>query len=423
MSEETVECPKCGTRIPVSAVVTHSIEERLRKQLASEVEEREREATKREEKLKAAEKRIGERVEKLLQERLDEQAPKLKERFRREILEENKGELDELRNRLHAKEERLKGFEKRERDFIEKEEELKDRERRIGLDAKQALDREREVLVDKVRGEESEKWEGQLREKETELERVQQALERAQKAGVSGELAGEVAERALIERLKDAFGEDQISSVGRGKRGGDVLQSVNGGGIILWESKDRYENWSNEWIPKLKRDRDEAKASVGVLVTTVGPGSNPVRGPSNEDGVVVCPPWAVVGVSSLLRPMLGEIARQRRLYDKQESLQEAVYAWVTSQSFKSAIVAVAENLRTLNSEVQRAKINHAKWFKRMEVGVERTNRALAEFYGTAQGQARLPDLPVLALDDGTKVSSDHDPRDGETKPSDGADDR
>ncbi|EQD50925.1 hypothetical protein B1A_13286, partial [mine drainage metagenome] len=275
-------------------------------------------------KLKVSERRVTERAEKLAQERLDELVPKLNERLKREFAEQNKNELDELRNRLQARDERLKLFEKRERDFIVKEEKLAERERRLELDAKKAVDRERELLVDKVRGEETEKWEGQLREKQTELDRVQQALERAQKAGASGELGGEVAERTLIERLTEAFAEDQISSIGRGKHGADVLQSVERGGTILWESKDRYENWSNEWIPKLKRDRDEGKASVGVLVTTVGPGSAPLRVPTYEDGVVLTPPGLVVGVASLLRPMLGEIVRQRRLYDKQESLQEAV---------------------------------------------------------------------------------------------------
>jgi hypothetical protein len=403
MAEDSVTCPKCGERISLTAAVTASIEARLRKRLATEVEEREREVSKREEKLKNSEKRIEERVEHLVQERFDEQTPKLKERLKREIAEENRGEFEELRNRLHAKEERLKTFEARERELVEKEEGLADRERRLALEAKKAVEKERELLIDKVRGEESEKWEGQLREKQTELDRVQQALERAQKAGVSGELAGEVAERTLIERLTDAFGEDQIGSVGRGKQGADVLQSVQGGGLILWESKDRYENWSNEWIPKLKRDRDEAKASVGVLVTTVGPGSKPVRVPTYEDGIMLTPPGLVVGVASLLRPMLGEIARQRRLYDKQETLQEAVYAWVTSQGFRNGIAAIAENLQTLEREVGRAKINHAKWFKRMEVGIERTTRALGEFYGSAQGQARLPDLPLLSLSDGSAV--------------------
>nr|WP_276976852.1 DUF2130 domain-containing protein [Ferrimicrobium acidiphilum] len=408
MVEESVECPNCGTRIPLTAVVTASIEARLRKQLASEVEKREQAANKREAELKASEKQLGDRVDELLREQLDEQTPKLKDRLRRDLQEERKEEFDELQNRLRVKEERLKLFENREREIVTKEEEIQERERRLTLDAKRALDRERETLVEKVRGEEVEKWQGRLSEKEIELGRVKQALDRAQRVGVSGELVGEVAERTLEERLTDAFGEDQVAPIGRGKHGGDVLQTVTGGGSILWESKDRYENWSNDWIPKLKRDRDDAKASIGVLVTTVGPGSKPIRSSSYEDGVVLSPPGLVIGVASLLRPMLGEIARQRRLYGKQESLQEAVYAWVTSQGFKNGIVAIAENLRTLEHEVGRAKVNHAKWFKKMEVGVELTTRALAEFYGSAQGQARLPDLPVLSLDGGSSASANRD---------------
>jgi hypothetical protein len=480
VTDDTLECPKCKTRIPLTAVVTATIEARLRKQIAAEVEKREREIDAREAAIKAAEKRLVDRVEELAGKRVKELTGKLTERVRREVAEERDAELvelqgrlklkegrlkdfekrerdlvaksddvaererrldlqvkelltaerdsliekvrkeetekwkgklgehDELLNRIKVRDDRLKAFEKREQELVAKDEALEERERRLGLDAKRALTVERDSLIEKVRQEENERWEPQLREKAAELERVKQALDRAQKAGTSGELAGEVAERTLVERLGDVFEEDQITPTGKGKRGADVLQVVRGGGSILWESKDRYENWSNEWLPKLKRDRDEAKASIGVLVTTVGPGSKPVSSPSYEDGVVLSPSWAVVGVASLLRPLLAENARQRRLYDKQESLQATVYAWVTSQEFRNGIVAMSENLRTLEREVGRAKLNHAKWFKRMEVGVERTVRALGEFYGSAQGQARLPDLPALSLGGSSNPPNDGD---------------
>ena len=144
----------------------------------------------------------------------------------------------------------------------------------------------------------------------------------------------------LLKGEAAAFPEDDVQPVARGKQGADVLQNLERGGSLLWESKDQYANWSNDWVPKLKRDRDAAKASVGILVTTVGPGSKPVKIPFFDYDVVITPPWAVVGVASMLRPQLAEVARQRRLYGKQESIQAAVYAWVTSEAFHRGIVAV-----------------------------------------------------------------------------------
>jgi hypothetical protein len=209
---------------------------------------------------------------------------------------------------------------------------------------------------------------------------------------------GEVAEQTLEERLRVAFPDDVFEAIGRGKRGGDLLQRAETGGSILWESKDGYSSWSNDWIPKLKRDRDEAKASIGILVTTVGPGSRPVPTPTVEDGVVLTSPGIVVGVASLLRPQFAELVRQRRLYEKKDTIQAAVYSWVTSQDFQRGVAAVVENLQRLQERVTSAKASQVRWFKRMSEDVDHTMVAIGEFYGSAQSHARLPDLSILALD-------------------------
>jgi hypothetical protein len=255
----------------------------------------------------------------------------------------------------------------------------------------------RKEVEDQVRSEEREKYDRQLKAQALELNRTQRILERAQRSGKSGELMGEVAEQILEDRLRTAFPEDKVQPIARGKQGADVIQTIRGGGSLLWESKDHCSTWSNSWIPKLKRDRDAGGASVALLVTTVGPGSKPLKVPTLEDGVVMTPPLAAVGVAALLRPSIIEIARQRRLYGKPESLQAAVYAWVTSQEFQRGVLTVLENLQRLQGQLSSAKHSYALWFKRMEGNVDQSIRSLGDFYVSAQGCAKLPDLPMLAL--------------------------
>ena len=108
----------------------------------------------------------------------------------------------------------------------------------------------------------------------------------------------------------------------------------------------------------------------------------------------------------MLRPHLQELARQRRLYSKQESLQAAVYAWVTSQDFQRGVAAILENLRRMELRVSRAKVNVAKWFRHMGEDVELTMRSVGEFYGSARSHAKLPDLPALALNPGDAEDDD-----------------
>ena len=43
MAEQTVVCPKCGSKIPLSKALGGQLEQRIRKELTSELKERERE--------------------------------------------------------------------------------------------------------------------------------------------------------------------------------------------------------------------------------------------------------------------------------------------------------------------------------------------------------------------------------------------
>lgn len=407
MAEELIECPECGHKFPLANVLRHGIEEEVRKELEKKLQEKERglaatfskkekELSRRERDLKDARKSIDEEIES----RLKKERDRLKDLARAEAESEVAVKLREQDDRLKRIQTKLTEAQEKEAELRKLKIEAEEAKRETELTVQRKIDEERNLIREKTSLEVAEQWQAQVKAKEEEIARIRRDLERAQRVGLSGELAGEVAEKTLEERLRSTFEEDRIEPIGRGKEGADVLQVAEGGGSLLWESKDRYPNWSKDWIPKLKRDRDEAKASVAILVTTVGPDGKPLSGPRDEDGVIIAPPWAAVGVASMLRPHLAELARQRRLYAKQESLQAAVYEWVTSTDFQRGITAILENLQRMEGRVSRAKVNVAKWFRHMGEDVDQTTRSVAEFYGSARSHARLPDLPTLALNAG-----------------------
>lgn len=413
MPDQSIECPKCGAKIQLTDALRHQVEEQVRSKfeeqfskkeasLSTELKKRGQELEKRESRLKRGEVSLEERIEKGIEERLG----KIQEKAKNEA--EGKVALD-LKDKSARVEELSKEVDKyreSELDLRKRTRALEDKAREIDLEVERKLAGQKKAVEEKVRTEESEKREEQVRLKDEEIARLRKTLDQAQRIGTSGEMMGEVAEKTLEDRLRGAFPEDGVEAIGRGKPGADVRQDIQGGGSILWESKDHYPAWHKEWIPKLTKDRDDAKASVAVLVTTIGHDGKPLRAPAFYEGVVLTPPWAAVGVGSLLRPQLGELARQRRLYDKKETLQEAVYAWVTSDDFQRRATAIVKNLRNLQEQVDGARRNVVKWFTSMEREVDKTERSIAEFYDTARGRARLPDLGTLALKPGTNASEE-----------------
>ncbi len=424
-NDVTVTCPKCDHTFPIGESMRHGIEVQVELRLKKQYEERiiteitkAKEAGKKEMEpelkrmeedlknykmkeytLKKREKELNERSENLditVKKKIEEERTKLEEKMRKEIEEEHGLELEQKSEEVKRKDELLKRAAEREKVLLKEKQELDEKVNELDLQYQRKWDEKRKETEEKVKAAEAERYSRQLSEKDEELERMRKKLEEAQRVGSSGEVLGEVAEKTLASKLLVAFPEDQIRDVPRGKQGGDIIQQIQGGCSLIWESKD-VKNWSNDWIPKLRQDRDSVGASIALLVSKVGPGGKELKAPTWQDEVILIPPWLVVGVASLLRPQLIEIARQRRLYNKQESIQAAVYSWVTSQDFLRGVQSIASNLENLNDQVYRAKINHARWFKRMEESVNITIRSVGEFYGSAQSHAQLPDLKILSL--------------------------
>lgn len=114
---------------------------------------------------------------------------------------------------------------------------------------------------------------------------------------------GDAGEIDLFELLMAEFPADQISRVGKGVNGPDIIHRVFSGGAftgrsIVYDSKN-HKNWMSKWLPKLRRDQTEYGADHAVLVSTVFP-----AGKSQllvENGVVVCSPARAAAIAHMLR--------------------------------------------------------------------------------------------------------------------------
>jgi hypothetical protein len=139
---------------------------------------------------------------------------------------------------------------------------------------------------------------------------------------------GDAGEVDLFDLLIAEFPADQISRVGKGVNGPDIVHRVFSGGVftgrsIVYDSKN-HKNWMSKWLPKLRRDQTEYGADHAVLVSTVMPAGRSQL--MVENGVVVCSPARAAAIAHMLRRAvlhthaLGLSNQQRdektaRLYD------------------------------------------------------------------------------------------------------------
>jgi hypothetical protein len=217
----------------------------------------------------------------------------------------------------------------------------------------------------------------------------------------SQQAQGEVMEIELEDVLRRAFPMDTVEPVPKGIHGGDVLQHVRDAtasvcGTILWESK-RTKTCSDAWLPKLRDDQRAAKAQVAVLASIELP-----RGLTtfdSVDGVWVTSRHCIVGLASVLRAGLIEVARTKRSLHGRQGKMEVLYNYLSSSEFRQRVEGIVEAFVTLREDLEAEKRAMKNIWAKREKQLERAVTNTAGFYGDLSGivGATLPKIQAIEL--------------------------
>jgi hypothetical protein len=270
------------------------------------------------------------------------------------------------------------------------------------LEITRRLDEERKQIINETR----EKIEGDYRfklaEKDTQLERVIAELDAAKRKAELGsqQLQGEVAELDLEDILSSSFPYDLIEPVGKGVRGADIHQQVHSRdgqlcGIIVWESKNT-KNWNDRWL-SIKEDQFREKADIGVIVSTILP--EDVTNFACIDGVWVTGFPYVLGLATVLRESLIQIAKAQRSVEGKDEKIELLYRYLSGPEFKQRVEMVVTTFIAMKNDLDREKIAITKSWSQREKCIEKVTNSIVGMYGDLQGivGAVLGSIPALEL--------------------------
>jgi hypothetical protein len=265
----------------------------------------------------------------------------------------------------------------------------------LSLDVERKLDIER-TLIKKKSSEEFSLKEAELKKKISDAQKANEELTRKLEQG-SQQLQGEVLELELESLLGQCYPFDDIEPVKKGIRGADVIQHVklrSGAicGTIVWETK-RAENWSNNWIPKLKEDMQRESGDISVLVSTVFP-ANVDEVIMQYEGVWLVRPDVVSGISAALRTVLIESQRQKSVSVGKNEQMEALFDYVTSNQFAQRIRAVVENYELMRVDLEKEKAAMQRIWKKRETQIGRISDQMLSVCGELQGVSSYS-MPML----------------------------
>lgn len=365
MTEQSIACPSCGKKIPLTRALRTEIEASVRedfdRQLQHEVERVRTQAA-----IDAEKKSLHDTA--ALRTELEAQAK----------------ELDQTRQMELA-------VRKRERDLERKQEDLE-------LTIARTLHDERTRIVSETQTRAAEQHRLKDAEKERQLADMRRQIEDLKRKAEQGsqQLQGEAGEGELETTLRGAFPCDEITPISQGVRGADLHQIVFDtrgarGGAILWECKNAR-NWSEPWIAKLKEDQRALRADVAILVTASLP-----RGCSRFtviDGVLVTDFTCAAPLAAIVRTHLLQLGQTRSAALNKGEKLELLHRYLSGVEFRHRVEAIVESFERMREDLdQERRAAERQWAKRSKQ-IDAVTFNICGMYGDLQGL--VPGLPSIA---------------------------
>ncbi len=371
LAEPVIQCPACGTSIPVSEAIASRIRAEVETTLHEEYEWRLRVAV---------------------------------QQARAESHDEYERGMADLVNQVVEQRRRAEEAQKRELALLKRTRDLEERQQELDLEVARRVDAEKSRIEEELRRVAAEQHSLKLKEKDKQIEDLKALLEEARRKSEQGsqERQGEVLELDLEAVLEGSFPQDVIRPVPKGMRGADLIQEVRDAvlqpcGTIIWESKNTKQ-WSPSWIEKLKDDQRAAGASVAVLVSVSLPDGLGSFG--LVDGVWVSSIGCYLPLAVALREQLIRVAFARKAAEGMHEKMESLYAYLSGDEFRQRVEASVETFRAMQDQLARERRAMEKLWKEREKQIERLVLNTVGMYGAIRGiiGAKLPEIPALDLD-------------------------
>ncbi len=408
-NQTQITCPNCGTEIDVQDIISHQLEEDLKKEFNAKLAEEKKKFDTQAETLKKEKDEFEKQKEneselfnERLAEKIKEEKEKLSAEVKKKLKDEQSEQFAELQKELNEKSEQIKELNKSKAEIERLKREKEELKESIEAEAQKSLNKKLIEEKEKIRKSEADKVELKLREYEKQIEdqkKLVEEMKRKQEQG-SMQMQGEVQELIIEEWLTNNFPLDVIDEVKKGARGADCLQMVNtrakqNCGTIYYESK-RTKDFQKSWIEKFKEDIREKGANIGVLVTDAMPSEMDRMG--LKDGIWICTFEEFKGLSFVLRESIIQISNALVSQENKGDKMSMLYDFLTSNEFKFQIEAIVEGFTQMKEDLESEKRSMLRIWKTREKQIEKVVTNTVNMYGSIKGIAGKAIGSVKALE-------------------------
>ncbi|MBY0379248.1 MAG: DUF2130 domain-containing protein [Burkholderiales bacterium] len=409
MNNYTINCPQCGTSIDVNEVLSHQLEDEIKKKYATELVKEKHKYDSEFAKIEQVKKSLAEQqehitaqIEKSTREQVQAEKIKLEAKLREQINYEQADVVKSLQNELNLKSQQVQELNNSKAEIERLKREKDELQSNITAQAEQNFNQQLRQEREKIQKQISEASALKMREKEEQLNILRNQLQEAQRKAEQGsmQLQGEVQELAIEEWLTERFPFDSIEEIKKGQRGADCMQIVHtreiqNCGKIYYESK-RTKDFSNQWIEKFKADMREKSADIGVLITDSYPKG--VERICLIEGVWICSYEEFKGLVSVLREHVIKIHLAMRSQENKTDKMDLLYQYLTSNEFRMQVEAIVEGFTQLQVDLDSEKRAMARIWKQREKQIEKVIDNTINMHSSIKGIAGSAIASIKSLE-------------------------
>lgn len=352
---------------------------------------------------------VTDELEKKHKEQLEKQRLELEEKANKKIKEELEHQVKEQAVEKENAEKQAKELREQLLSYIKTTNELKEKDKMREIEVQKKIIEESEKI--RIKATEDAEKENRLKllEKDKQLSDALKETEDMRRKLQQGsqQLQGETFELEFEELLKQHYPNDKILPVGKGIKGGDIIQEVwdkNGNftGKILWELKNT-KAWSEGWVDKLKSDKRTITGDEAVLISDILPTDMKVAGFRN--GVWVTQRIFALSLADTLRAKLIQLQMAKKASEGKDTKMEILYTYLSGTEFKNRVEAIVEAFSSMQTEIEKEKRYFSSKWARDEKSIRMVIDNTLGMHGDLKGiignsLPQIKELEVLELNSG-----------------------
>jgi hypothetical protein len=325
-----IQCRFCGKEFEISDALSQQVEQSI---------------------IEREHKKHLHELEEMKQKVFADSEKKLKEQFELQ-LKHAEEEAVENKERNKKLTEQIAQMMKEMRDMRIKNEEVQ-------VEMEKRLAEEQEKIRASAQKKAEEEQHGKIAEKDKQLNDALKEIEEMRRKLQQGsqQTQGEAFELEFESMLQEVYKNDKILPVGKGIKGGDIIQEVwdnkgNYNGKILWELKNT-KAWSENFVDKLRSDQREEKADEAVLISEVLPADLKIAGYHNA--VWITQRAFAVTLAGTIRAKLIGVRLAKQSVQAKDDKMELMYSYLSGVEFRHRVEAIVEAFSNMQAEIEKEK--------------------------------------------------------------------